>query len=405
MATSQGIAKQLRVKRQTTKGVLAGPTGGQIVRRNSSTFALAKEAYTTESEMTSRRQLLSTRHGTRSVNGKLNGIFSPGTYADILSALLMRDFTAVAPVTGVAITIAGTGPYTVARDAGSWLTSGYKIGTLMRLSAGGFAAGNLNKNLVVIGVTALVLTVIALNRAVLTPEGPIATATTIVPGKVTYVPETGFTNIYYTVEEFYADQPHSERNLDVKFTQAAISMPGSGNSTIDFTAMGLDQTQDTVAYFTAPALETTSDALIAAGGALLVGGVSQANVTDFSMTIDGTGSMADASVGRDIRSDIFMGKLKVSGSMTSYFDSLTLANNFLNEVRTAIVLAATAGSTPNAEAVVFSLSNVDMSSADPDDAETGLKRTYNYTAVFNAAGGAALATNATTITIQDTLAP
>ena len=402
---SQGIAKTLRLKRQASKGVLAGPTGGQIMRRNSSTFSLKKEAYTTESEMTSRRQILSSRHGTRSVDGKLNGIFTPGTYSDILSALLMRDFVAIAPVTGVAITIGGTGPYTLTRDAGSWLTNGFKIGTLTRLTGGSFAAGNLNNNLIVVGVTGLVLTVATVNRAVLTAEGPIAAATVTVPGKVTFVPETGFTNVYYTAEEFYPDQPYSERSIDVKFTQAAISMPGSGNSTIDFTAMGLDQTNDPAAYFTAPAVETTSDALVGAGGALIIGGVTQANVTDFSMTIDGTGNMADASVGKNVRSDIFMGKLKVSGSLTSYFESVVLANNFLNEIRTSIVLAATAGSLPNSEAVVISLANADMSSADPDDVETGLKRTYNFTAIFNNLGGVALATTATTISIQDTLAP
>ena len=405
MAISQGIAKTLRLKRQASKGVLAGPTGGQIMRRNNSTFALKKEAYTTESEMTSRRQILSSRHGTRSVDGKLNGIFTPGTYADILSALLMRDFTAIAPVVGASITIAGAGPYTLTRAAGSWLADGFKIGTLTRLTAGAFAAGNLNSNLVVVGVTALVLTVVTVNRAVLTAEGPIAAATVTVPGKMTFVPEVGFTNVYYTAEEFYPDQPFSERNLDVKFTQAAISMPGSGNSTIDFTAMGLDQTQDTTAYFTAPAIETTSDALVGAGGALIIGGVTQANVTDFSMTIDGSGTAADASLGRNIKADIFMGIVKVSGTLTSYFENMTLANNFLNEVRTQIVLAATAGSLPNSEAVVISLANADMSSSDPDDVATGLKRTYNFSAIFNAGGGAALATNATTITIQDTLAP
>ena len=404
MAISQGIAKQLRVKRQTVKGVLAGPAGAQILRRNTSTFGLKKEVYTTESEMTSRRQLLSSRHGTRSVDGSLSALFSPGTYADLLAALLMRDFTPVAAAAGIAVTIAGTGPYTFTRDAGSWLASGYKIGSLVRLTAGVFAPANMNKNALVVGVTALALTVVALNRETFLPEGPIAAATVSIPGKVTFVPESGFTNVYYTVEEFYPDQPHSERNLDVKFTQAAISLPGSGNATINFTAMGLDQTQDPAPYFTAPTPETTSDVLIAAGGALLVGGVAQSNVTDFSMTIDGTGSPADASVGRDVRSDIFMGKLKVSGTLTSYFDSLTLANNFLNEVRTSVILVATAGSTPGAEAVVFSLGNVDMSSSDPDDAETGLKRTYAFTGIFNAAGGALLASNATTLTIQDTLA-
>ena len=404
MPISQGIQKRVVVARQTAKGVLAPVGGGQIMRRESATFGLSKEAYTTESEMTNRRQILSSRHGVRSVAGAVQGIFSPGTYADPLAALLMRDFTVIADITGASVTIAGTGPYTLTRAAGSYLTDGYKIGYIVRLTAGAFVAGNMQKNLLIVGVTALVLTVIALNEHTLTAEGPVAAATVSVPGKVTWVPETGHTNIYYTVEQFNPETPQSERNVDVKFTQAAISLPGSGNASINFTAMGLNQTTDPAAYFTAPLPETITDALTAASGALFIGGVMQSVVTDVSMTIDGTGTAADASVGRNIKADIFMGKLKVSGTFTAYHESTVLGNFFINEVRTSIVMAMTSGTTPNAGGVSFILSNVDFSSADPDDAETGLKRTYNFTGIFNSLGGVALATGATTIAMQDTAA-
>jgi hypothetical protein len=404
MSIAQGTSKQTRVKRQSAKGSLAGTSDGQIMRREQSIFELVKDAYDTASEITSKQQLLSNRHGVKTVNGSLNGLLSPGTYADLLSAVLRRDFAAVTAITGASITIAGSGPYTVTRAAGSYLTDGIKIGMVVRLTAGSFAAGNLNKNLLVTGVTALVLTVIVLNGSTLTAEGPIASATVSVPGKVTYVPETGHTDLYYTVEEWYPDASISERNLDVKFTQADLSLPGTGNATINFTAIGLDQSDDTSVYFTAPTAETSTDVLAAANGALYVGGTAQATITDLSISINGNGSPADGVVGTNLRPDVFRGKVMVNGSFTAYFEGGTIPDLFRDETETSIISALTAGTAAAADFVTFTLSELKLNTSTPDDAETGLKRTYSFVATYNAGGGAALANHATTIMVQDSQA-
>lgn len=405
MTIAQGVSKQTRFKRQSAKGSLAGTSLGQIMRRNTATFELAKETYDTASEITSRRQLTSSRHGVKIVNGSINGFLSPGTYADQLSALLMRDFAAVTAITGASITVAGAGPsYTVTRATGSFLTDGIKIGMGVRLTAGSFNVANLNKNLLVTNVTALVLTVLVLNGSALVAEGPIASATVSVPGKVTYVPETGHTNIYYTVEEWYPDALVSERNLDVKITQADIALPGSGNATINFSAIGLDQTKDVTAYFTSPAAETTTEVLAAANGILLVNGVAQAVITDLNISINGNGNAADGVVGTNIRPDVFMGKVMVTGSFSCYFEGGTIPDLFINETNTSIVSALTAGSEAAADFVTFALTRVNLNSSTPDDNETGLKRTYNYIAEFNSAGGAAVANTASTIQLHDSQA-
>lgn len=405
MPISMGVFKTTRLARQVSKGTLAPAGGGQIVRREQSTFELAKETYTTESEITSTQQVTSSRHGVKLVNGKITGILSPLTYSDPLSAVLRRDFTTVAAITAASITIAGAGPtYTVTRAAGSFLTDGIKIGMGVRLTAGAFNVANLSKNLLVIGVTATVLTVMTLNGSTLFAEGPIATATVTVPGKVTFAPTTGHTSIYHTVEEWMPDVPFSERNIDCKFTQANLSLPGTGNAKIDFTANGLNQTNSASAYFTAPMAETSTQSLVAASGLLLVGGVAQAIVTDLSINIDGKGNPAEGVVGSDIRPDIFVGKVMVSGSFTAYFDSGVIPAMFTGEVSTAIVSALTAGSAANADFMTFTMSDVRINSSTPDDNETGLKRVFAFVAVLNAAGGPALATQLTTLQICDSAA-
>lgn len=406
MSVAQGTAKEIRIKRQVSKGALAGATLGQKLRRESGTFELQKESYTTESEITSTRQVKSSRHGVKQINGSLNGINSPGTYSDILSSILRKDFAAVTPISTASFTIGGTvGAYTITRAAGSYLTDGIKIGMVIRLTAGSFNAANLNKNFYVTAVTALVITgTLFQGVPALVTEGPIASATMSVPGKVSYMPDSSHTNIYYTVEEWYSDAAISERNLDVKFTKADVAMPGSGNSTIKFSAIGLDQTADTTAYFTSPAAETSTDALVAANGLLLVNGVSQAIITELSISIDGKGAAADGVIGTNIRPDVFSGNMMVSGSFSAYFDGGTVPDLFRNETTTSIMAALTSGSSAASDFQTFTMKNVKLNTSTPDDNQTGLKRSYSFVALYNSAGGTALADHATTLMVHDSQA-
>lgn len=413
MAIGRGTAKQLRVKRQAGKGVRAtGGTGGMIVRRNTSNFELAKEMTTTEAEQTSSRQVMSANYGPRVVNGSYSGIFSPGTQADMLSALLMRDFTAKADIVGLTLTIAGTGPlFTVTRSAGSWLADGVKIGRVIRIPNVVAINGNRNRNLAVVGVTALALTVMPVNwsqtKKLMVAEAAVAGATVTFPGGVTWVPQSGHTNVYYTVEEWFSDQLRSKVTDDVKFTTATIRMPGSGNCGIDFGANGLNQVRDpggaATPYFSAPAPETTTKALVASGGVLFVNGVATSVVTDATCTLDGRGAVADPVVGNVQRPDVFTGKLVASGSFTAYDDSADadLASAFENETDISVFQVLSAGSADNADFVSLMFGQVKVSSATADDPEVGRKLTCAWSAQYDTTGGAGTARENTTVEVQD----
>ena len=405
MTIAVGTKKQIRVKRQTVQGTLAGVTLGQIMRRTSGTFEFVKETYTTAEEITSTAQILSSRHGVKMVNGSLAGLLSPGTYQEQMSAVLRRDFTAVAAITGASITIAGAGPsYTITRAAGSFLTDGIDIGFGIRLTAGAFNAANTGKNLLVTAVTATVLTVLVMNTSALVAEGPIASATITVPGKTTYIPTTGHLDLFHTVETWHPDSAVSERNIDCKFTQMTFSLPGSGNATSTYTAIGLNQTADVTPYFTSPAAESTADVLTAAGGALIVNGVAVATVTDLSIDVNGNGAAADGVVGSNIRPGVFSGKVAVSGSMTVYFEGGVIPNLFINETQTSIVSALTAGSCSAADFLTFTMSRVFLNTSTPDDNETGNKRVLSFVAILNAAGAPGTGTEKTSLMVCDSAA-
>lgn len=406
MAIAQGVAKQTRFKRQTAKGTIAVPgTGGQIVRRQTATFELQRDNFSTADEITSTQQLVSMRLAAKLINGQLNGLLSPGTYSDFLSALLRRDFTAVAAITGASITVAGAGPiYTVTRAAGSYLTDGVKVGMVTRLTAGAFNAANLNKNLFVTAVTALVMTVVVVNGVALFAEGPIASATVSIPGKVTYTPITGHTSIYYTFEEWFPDVPYSERFQDCRIGQAQFSLPGSGNATVQFQVQGLDYSTSASVYYVAPTVETSTEVCNASSGIMMVQGATVAVITDLQFTITANQTPADPVVGSNVRPELFVGKVTVTGSFTAYFDSATNQDLFVNETDVAIAGVMANGSVAAADFVSYSMPKLNLTSATPQDGETGLKRVYNFTVEYNSTGGAAVNHQQSTLQFQDSQA-
>jgi hypothetical protein len=87
------------------------------------------------------------------------------------------------PNSSATLTIAGAGPYTITRSAGSFITDGFSLGDTVMLPnsfAGsgcnaGLSAGNKGTRLFVTGITATVLTVKVIGGGTMVAEGPIAT--------------------------------------------------------------------------------------------------------------------------------------------------------------------------------------------------------------------------------------
>ena len=405
MANASGVLKQIAIKEETTYGTLPTASGAQLLRRVDASFNLTKDTYESN-EIRPDLQTADMRHGVRRVSGKLNGELSPGSYAAYLGALLKRDFAAVTALTALSLTIAGSGPtYTVTRASGSFLTSGLKIGQVVRLTAGVFAAGNLNKNLFIVDMTATVLTVIVLNGTALTAEGPIATATITVPGKTTYVPTSGHTDKSYSIEEWYSEISRSETFAGCKFTKASFQLPPSGMATIGLDVVGKDlgQAPASTRYFTSPTAVSSSGVVAAVNGVLRVGGVTMATVTGLNFDVDAAFS-GDPVVGSNVVPTQFAGRVKVTGQFTAYFADGVLPAAFYDETELGIQVALTTTNDAAAEFLSFSLSRVKVGGADKSDGEGGVVRTFPFVALLNNSGGTGTAHEQSTIAIQDSLA-
>ena len=194
MPIATGINKSVRYKKETTFGTLAGTTGGNVLRRVTAAFNLEKETYQSN-EIRTDYQVQDMRHGVRTATGSLSAELSPGSYADFIAAAVAKNFAAGVSAASVSYTIAASGSYwTVTRAAGSYLTDGFKVGDVIRITAAGGNAANTGKNLLILTLTATVATVMVLNGTAMVAEGPIASATIAVQGKKTFAPTSGHTD-------------------------------------------------------------------------------------------------------------------------------------------------------------------------------------------------------------------
>ena len=399
MPIAKGVSKQVGYKKESTWGTLAGPSSGKLLRRVTASFNLVKEAYES-GEIRTDRQVSDFRHGVRSAEGTINGELSPATYADFMASIVARDFTTAPTAASLSVTIAASGLlYTVTRATGSWLTDGFTVGMVVRLTGAGLNAANSAKNLLVASVSALVLSVIPINESVLVAEGPIASVTATATGKVTSVPATAHTDDSFTVEEFYADIAQSEVYTGMKVNSMSVQLPASGLTTVDFGFAGKDLTQTgTSQYFTSPTAQNTNGIFAAVNGVMLVAGQPIALITSADFSVERATENA-ISVGSNSVSEIFTGRIRVTGNMSVYFQDAAFRSYFDEETPVSIVLAVTADSGSASGFVTFTLPKVKLGSFTKDDGELGVVASTSFQALLNDVTTAGLP--ATTIQIQD----
>lgn len=405
MTVAQGIKKQVAYKKQSGLGTVASGSGGQLIRRESANFNVTKDTYS-NNEIVSHQQHTGDVHGVRKSAATLGGVLSGLTYQSFFESLLRKAAAATSSISSLSLTIAASGSnYTVTRAAGSFLSDGAKIGDVVRLSGGSLNASNSAKNLLIIGLTATVATVVVVNSSAMVAEGPIASCTMSFPGKKMWVPTSGHTNDYYTFEEWFSDLSKNHIYPDMQIASADVSIPATGNVAVSFPLIGLGaRTKGSAQTLTSPSAETTSSVLASVAGAVIVNGVRRAVITSMQFTIDGSTTHGEAVVGSNSIPDTQKGRVKVSGSFSYLYEDDTIGNIFDDESAVAIAVAVADSQLDAANFVGFAMSAVKVFSDDADDGEKQIVRSANFTAQIQSAGGSGTAYDQTIIAVQDSLA-
>lgn len=404
MAVAQGIFKQLSYKKQAALGSAASGGSGQLLRRESATFTKMKGAFNSN-EITSHQNYTGDSYGASKTEGRISGVLSPLTYSVLLASLLRKDLATTSALTGLSLTIAGSGPFTITRGSGDFLASGIKQGDVIRITAGTYTGIARDLNLLVTTASSSALTVIVPNGKVLDAQGPITSSTITIIGKRSVAAVTSQTNDYYTFEEWQTGLSRSRLWTDVQIASAEIAIPASGNASINLSCLGLGLTRAGSQVLTSPSAETTTSILSAVNAAILVSGSRTVVGTSLNMTIDGQLSHGEEVIGSQVLSDIVKGDIKVSGSFSVLNEGETYGTLFDNESAASIIAVLFADSSDTSAFVGFSIPRAKLFSDERDDGKKQLVETHTFTAEYNGgSGGSGTITEAGCITYQDSAA-
>jgi hypothetical protein len=320
---------------------------------------------------------------------KLDGLLSYGTYNSLFGWLLRKEFVAAVTEGSLTIDVNSNGTmYDLVRSAGNFQTGNiFKVGMVVRMTGGGVGfAANINKNLVIVNIVGDTMTVSTLGSVTLTDLTSDGTVTITQTGVYTYSPDSGHTNKYFTLEEYFSDLTKNELYTDCKVNTATINVPSTGNATISFDIVSLKRTLGSASTLTDSGGDTTTTVMGAVTGAIFANGTKLDNVTSASITI--TSNITQESViGTNYSPDHNLGKISVSGTFTAMFDSTTIQTIYDNETNIAFILILADDGTATANVMSFIIPKITITDDAPDDGEKVIIRTYPFVAEFNGDGG------------------
>lgn len=405
MTVAQGTKKTTAIIKQSGLGTPGSGAGSQALRRVTSVFTKNTATFD-NNEIVSHQQSTGVAYGLKSVDGKINGLLSPATYKLLFASAMRKDFAAGATtgaLTNVtaATTTGAQGTFT--RAAGSYLTDGFKIGDVIRWT--GWAttgASNNSVNMLIIALTATVMTVTRFDTTAIGAKASGDSVTATVVGKKTLAPLTGHTNDYFTIEEWYSDLTKSELFTDCKITKIDVGLPASGNSTFAAQLAGLARTKGTAQVLTSPTAATSTPVVTGANGLIFANGAIVVNVTGVTISIDDTTQLGDAVAGSTSAQDLSVGRIKVSGQLTALFSDTVLSDLYDSQTALQLVVVLMANtSSATSSFISFNMSRIKLTGDAPDDGEKNIIRTLPFVAEIDVNGGAALATDNTIMSIQD----
>jgi hypothetical protein len=325
---------------------------GQRLRRVSSSLSLSKDAITSN-EVRSDQQVIDVRHGVRRAAGSIQGELSTQTYDDFLAAGLRSSWVAGVTANNTSHTSVLVTGSTFVFGSGSLITTGFKVGDIVRLS--GFSHANVGRNFRITNLTATVMTVFP-TPAAMTSQTTFTAS--VVGRKVT----NGVLTPSFTIEQNYPDVDVSELFTGVRVNTIGLSMPPTGMASINMDLLGLNGTILSGAAapnYASPTAETSTGILAGISGSLLFGGTQSVVVTGFDMSITNNLS-AQPVVGSNVVPEIFYGRSVVTGNISAFFDSTAFLDAFNAETETSIMILLEASGVSPLDFLSISLQRVKL---------------------------------------------
>lgn len=342
-------------------GELPDATGAKVFRPNSGNISLAIEAIRSNEN---RRDGMTTRgrHGARSVSGQYAGDLSVGSYDELIAAVLRGEFSAELTITAATagLTSITTTANTIVAAAGSWITAGLRVGDVIVIDEH-TTAGNTDRNLRIIGLTATTVTV----AETLTLNASADTNFTIRrPKKVIQ----GMINRDFAFEEREIDIDGSEVFTGVRVGQMQLQLQPNGMAIVTFSLVGQDmQVMEGASspYFTSPT-ETTSIGLTAVEAKIRLGADDVIDITSLDLSIN-LNAAGQPVVGSNRTPDVATNLANIEGSITALKTDVARSQQYLNESELSLHLLFEEPGTGALGFCAFHIPNLTLASATKSD--------------------------------------
>lgn len=327
MPLQSNVNVSVRYAPETTFGT-AG-TAARALRRVSSSLNLSKDAFTSN-EVRSDQQVFDARHGVRRVAGGIQGELSTQTFDDFIEASLRGTWATGGTGSNTQLTTLTVSASAFVAGGGSFITQGFKVGDVVRLS--GFSHANVGRNFRITSLTAL-------NMGVFPAPAAMTSQSTFTIAAAGRKVTTGVQRRSFTVEQHYPETDFSEVFLGCRVASMSLSLPPTGMATIGLDFQGQDGqylAAPAAPFFASPTAETTTGILTGLSGSLVINGAASAIVTALDLQVQNNLSSTPV-VGSAIVPEIFYGRTVVTGNVSVYLNDESLMNVFLNESEIDIV--------------------------------------------------------------------
>lgn len=401
---AQTSKRRVSWKKESTYGAAAGASGATVARRTALNLNLTKQPIESQ-EKRADFQRADVRHGSRMVDGNLDGELICGVWEEFWAAVLRRDFTSISAInasSGDGFTIS-SGVLTRAAGGGqSFITDGVRVGHVIR-GSGLSATGNNARNFLVTGVTAATLTLVAIDGGAAVADIGVAdeSASLTVVGQVSFVPTSSHTSDSFNIEDYLADADLAELYVGCRIVGLSLRMQPNGMVTVSWRIMGQDQNvyeAGSAPYFTSPTEPGVDTVLEASLGYVRLNGAQVAVVTGVNVDIDLGGANTPV-VGSNVSPDVFYGRaITVRGQLTAYITDHAYLTAFRNETEMELFLQfQEPGSEPRDFFSMF-MPRVKLMSASKDDPDTVITQTLDFEALLKAV---TTGYQSTTLMVQD----
>lgn len=313
----------LAIKEQTDPDVLESGSGAELLRFAASSGFISQAGRVAPRESRYDGLVRRGRKGRSQVDFAVNNDLVIGAYNTPISAVLRNTMSAASSVdettssvgqitvSGSVVTFAGT----------SVLTLGVRKGQIHNWTTG-LAAGDLNKNLVVIAATSNSITY---HRA-LTTVGSATDFDFTIKKRVAQSNE----DIAFTGEERRVTHGQSELCRYLRFTQWGLSLTPDSNIDINFNGIGLEKTLPAAgaANFSSPSV-ASGLGLIAPSAKFYIVGIGFVRMSAFNFSFDINASREDSI--DDIAYEIIPGQPTINTQVTFIENNLDLEDAYLTQ--------------------------------------------------------------------------